>query len=126
METTRVPCTLDYTSEETGLAGGSCLHKLLLDGAEDRVAAHTIQPSIAFLIVRTILWREMGAISNEIECPLSLNACQLLSRWTGVRRCHQIRCYLRPGGRDRPVWAYLSIERLPVKLQMQSKAFVRK
>lgn len=97
METTRVPCTLDYTSEETGLAGGSCLHKLLLDGAEDRVAAHTIQPSIAFLIVRTILWREMGAISNEIECPLSLNACQLLSRWTGVRQCHQIRCYLRPG-----------------------------
>jgi hypothetical protein len=42
---------------------------LLLDGAEDRIAAHTIQPSLAFLIVRTILWRKMCSTVNEIECP---------------------------------------------------------
>jgi hypothetical protein len=121
METTRVPCVLDYTIEETGLAGGSCLRKLSLDGAEDRVAAQTIQPSIALLIVRTILWRKMGSTSNEIECPQAGTPASCFAL-DGRSTMPPVPMLLEVSGTNRPVWAYLSIESLPVKLQMQYKA----
>jgi hypothetical protein len=59
--------------------------------------AHTIQPSLALLIVRTILWWKMGSTLNELECPDAGTPASGLGAGRVLAMYHQIRCYLRSG-----------------------------
>jgi hypothetical protein len=82
----------------------------------DRIGAHTIQRSLALLIVRTILWRKLGVTLCKIEYP-GRNACRLIAPDGRSATPPPVSMLLEVRGHNRLVQGYLSIESLPVKLQ---------